>query len=65
VVYGNFNYNFSPISSKKGKYMLFTPKGNVMLAVRSERADHPRTSPQLLKSEKQQCRGYVNSVYNK
>lgn len=36
MVYCNFHYNFSPVHSKKGKYMRFTAKGNVMLAEQSE-----------------------------
>jgi hypothetical protein len=32
VVYGNFNFNFSPIRRVKHSCMLLTAKGNVMIS---------------------------------
>jgi hypothetical protein len=32
VVYGDFNYNFSPIRKRKHNCMFFMAKGNVMIA---------------------------------
>jgi hypothetical protein len=37
-VYGNFNYNFSPIRRRKRNWVLYTPKGNVKIVEWTARA---------------------------